>query len=159
MRLQDRARGFAQQAHLGQMDKSGKPFIGHPAGVADILRRQGWSDEVVAAGWLHDTVEDTAVTLTNIRDKFGPVVATMVDLVSRRDGETYFEFIGRIANSGNAGAIAVKLADIANNSLPERNDSIIDPRERARLIKMRDTRYVKATAMLVAAAEDILANA
>src|SRR4051812_33166054 len=142
MRVQDRARGFAKQAHLGVMDKSGKPFIGHPAGVASILRDQGWNDDVVAAGWLHDTVEDTAVTLTNIRDKFGPAIATMVDLVSRRDDETYFEFIGRIADSGNAGAIAVKLADITNNSLPERNEGVIDPDERERLKQMAKTRYV-----------------
>jgi (p)ppGpp synthase/HD superfamily hydrolase len=78
--LIDRAIGFAAKAHKGQKRKSDKkmPYIAHPFGVAMILGQMGCSETVVAAGLLHDTVEDTNVTIEKIRSKFGGEVASIV---------------------------------------------------------------------------------
>ena len=77
--LVDRAIGFAARAHEGQHRKTGNiPFIAHPVGVAMILLEMGCTDEVVAAGLLHDTVEDTNVSIEDIRQQFGDEVADIV---------------------------------------------------------------------------------
>lgn len=77
--LVDRAIGFAARAHEGQRRKTGNvPFIAHPVGVAMILQDMGCDECVIAAGLLHDTVEDTAVTLAEIRQEFGDSVADIV---------------------------------------------------------------------------------
>ena len=77
--LVDRAIGFAARAHEGQRRKTGNvPFIAHPVGVAMLLLEMGCDDEVVAAGLLHDTVEDTKVSIEDIRQEFGDGVADIV---------------------------------------------------------------------------------
>ena len=78
--LIDRAIGFAATAHRCQKRKTSKkmPYITHPFGVAIILQQMGCSETVVAAGLLHDTVEDTPVTIEQIRSKFGEEVASIV---------------------------------------------------------------------------------
>lgn len=77
--LVDRAIGFAARAHSGQQRKTGDvPYIAHPVGVAMLLQRMGCEPAVVAAGLLHDTVEDTSVTLDEIRFHFGDEVADIV---------------------------------------------------------------------------------
>lgn len=78
--LVDRAIGFAARAHSGQQRKIGDvPYIAHPVAVAMILQGMGCDKAVVAAGLLHDTVEDTPVTLQEIRRQFGDEVANIVD--------------------------------------------------------------------------------
>lgn len=77
--LVDRAIGFAARAHNGQQRKIGDvPYIAHPVAVAMILQRMGCEQTVVVAGLLHDTVEDTSVTLDEIRLQFGDEVAVIV---------------------------------------------------------------------------------
>lgn len=77
--LVDRAIGFAARAHDGQQRKTGEvPYIAHPVAVAMILARMGCDEAVVVAGLLHDTVEDTPVTLQEIRHQFGDEVADIV---------------------------------------------------------------------------------
>jgi (p)ppGpp synthase/HD superfamily hydrolase len=74
---------FAARAHSGQYRKTTRvPYIIHPLGVAKILIQNGCPEEVVTAGVLHDTVEDTSVTLQDIRDAFGPNVAQLVEAAS-----------------------------------------------------------------------------
>lgn len=81
--LVDRAIGFAARAHKGQRRKTGNvPYIAHPFGVAMILQGMGCDETIVAAGLLHDTVEDTKVTLDEIRDNFGEEVASIVAAVT-----------------------------------------------------------------------------
>lgn len=71
---------FATKAHDGQYRKgSDIPYITHPFAVAMLLRSEGCPDEVVAAGLLHDTVEDTNVTLEDIKINFGDTVAHIVE--------------------------------------------------------------------------------
>jgi len=77
--LVDQAIGFAAKAHEGQRRKSGLvPYIAHPVGVAMLLQRMGCDETIVAAGLLHDIVEDTKVTLEEVRHRFGDDVADIV---------------------------------------------------------------------------------
>ncbi len=81
--LVDRAVGFAARAHKGQRRKTGNvPYIAHPFGVGMILQGMGCDETIVSAGLLHDTVEDTKVTLDEIRDNFGEDVANIVAAVT-----------------------------------------------------------------------------
>lgn len=127
---------IATEAHYGQYDKVGFPYIAHPFRVMLRLHNEGASQDLLVAAMLHDTVEDTNVTLEDIRMEFGDAVGMIVDAVSRRD-ETYMEFIARVKNSG-LDAIALKLADIADNT---------DPR-RPRIEKLAE-RYAKAKELLL----------
>ena len=76
------ARVYATAAHaaVGQMRKyTDEPYIVHPIRVGDIVDKFGGTDEMIMAAYLHDVVEDTAVSIDNIQDMFGPVVARIVD--------------------------------------------------------------------------------
>ena len=77
--LVDQAIGYAAKAHEGQHRKSGStPYIAHPFGVAMILQQLDCDETVIAAGLLHDIVEDTKTTLDEVRDRFGDEVADIV---------------------------------------------------------------------------------
>ena len=76
---------FAFQLHKGQYRKSGEPYITHPVAVADLLREIGASASVIAAGFLHDVVEDTYIGLEDLEKLFGKKVAELVDGVSKLD--------------------------------------------------------------------------
>jgi (p)ppGpp synthase/HD superfamily hydrolase len=79
LELIDRAIDFAARAHLGHTRKSDDvPYIAHPVAVAMILQQMGCGPEIVAAGLLHDTVEDTGVTLEQLRQGFGERIAEIV---------------------------------------------------------------------------------
>lgn len=76
----DQAIIFATKAHEGQRRKvTNSPFILHPLAVGCLLADAGESEAVIVAGILHDTVEDTEVTLAQIKETFGEVVANYVD--------------------------------------------------------------------------------
>ena len=82
----DEAMEFAARAHVGQVRKGTDiPYIAHPAAIGVSLARAGCDDEVVAAGILHDTVEDTEVTLQELRARFGERVASIVEGCSEPD--------------------------------------------------------------------------
>ena len=78
-----RAYRFAEQAHSGQKRASGEPYITHCVAVAEILAEMRVPPVVVIAGLLHDTVEDTPVTLEEIRREFGDETAKLVDGVTK----------------------------------------------------------------------------
>jgi GTP pyrophosphokinase len=81
--LVQRAYRVAEQAHRDQIRASGEPYINHCISVAIILAEMRVPPDVVAAGLLHDTVEDTQITLHDLRRDFGPDVATLVDGVTK----------------------------------------------------------------------------
>jgi (p)ppGpp synthase/HD superfamily hydrolase len=84
--LVDDARGLAERAHAGQRRKGGdKPYIGHPSAVAAEVARHGGGEELVAAAWLHDVVEDTDLRLDELRAHVGERVALLVDAVTEHD--------------------------------------------------------------------------
>jgi (p)ppGpp synthase/HD superfamily hydrolase len=79
----ERALRWAAVCHQGQTRKgSGVPYVEHVVGVAMILDRLGFAEEVVVAGLLHDVVEDTEATLDDVRERFGDEVASVVALCS-----------------------------------------------------------------------------
>lgn len=101
----------ARSAHKGQLDKGGNPYILHPMTVASFVRT---ADEKAVA-WLHDTVEDTTVTLLDLKILGFPTnIVDAVDAVTRRKGEDRQDYLNRVAD--NPIAIQVKLADLKHNS-------------------------------------------
>ena len=100
----------AYAAHHGQRDKSGVPYIFHPIHLAE-----GMEDELsCCVALLHDTVEDTGVTIEDIRRDFPADVADAVALMTHDDAVDYFDYVRAIAK--NPVARKVKLADLAHNS-------------------------------------------
>ncbi len=87
------ALAYAAEHHSGQRrDSDFAPFILHPLEVAVLLRNRGYSDEVVAAGLLHDAIEDTDATADELRERFGSHVAELVSALSDDEGiEDYGE--------------------------------------------------------------------
>ena len=95
--LVQRAYRVAKEAHRKQKRNSGEPYINHCVAVASILANLRVPPEVVAAGLLHDTVEDTNITLDDIRQDFGDVVASLVD------GVTKLSNLPRVSHNGHEG--------------------------------------------------------
>ncbi len=138
---------IARLAHYNQHDKAGNSYIDHPRTVARILRNEGFSDNVVMAGLLHDVVEDTSVTLDDLRNLGYPeAVVRAVDSVTRREGETYMDLIRRAA--ADPIGREVKLADNLTNSDPERL-ALLSEDEQAWFTQ----KYAKARKVLLGEAE------
>ncbi|GGF35637.1 HD domain-containing protein [Williamsia phyllosphaerae] len=130
------ADAIAVEAHRGQTDKLGVDYIEHPRSVS---RRIDPSDEVaVAAGLLHDVVEDSGITAENLLERGVPAdVVEVVTLLTRNKDipdEDYYAAIRR-----HDSALVVKLADLADNTDPERFRRLPEPLQQ-RLIG----KYVKA---------------
>ena len=104
------ARALAERMHEGQTDKAGLPYITHPMRVAGRLE----TPEAKVVGWLHDTVEDTPLTLEEVEARFGPETAAAVDAVSRREGEPWQDYLCRA--KANPVARQVKISDLIDNS-------------------------------------------
>ena len=132
----ERAISIAAEAHAGQTDKGGAPYILHPLRV--MMSLEGQDARIVAV--LHDIVEDTDWTFDDLRTEgFGEVVIAAIDGLTRRDGEVYLDFCRRAAT--NELARRVKLADIEDNldptrvaALPEANRSLSARYRKARSI-------------------------
>jgi (p)ppGpp synthase/HD superfamily hydrolase len=119
----DRARLFAASAHAGQARKyTNEPYLNHPAAVVDLVRGRPHTPEMLAAAWLHDAVEDTNVTIGQIRHLFGDTVARLVDEltdVSRpEDGSRSKRKALDRAHTAQASpdAKTIKLADLIDNT-------------------------------------------
>src|SRR3954447_11765496 len=80
-----RAYARAAEAHTGQTRKSGEPYVTHPVAVATVVAELGLDDAAIVAALLHDTVEDTKLSLADIEAEFGPDVAGIVDGVTKLD--------------------------------------------------------------------------
>lgn len=93
MDIKEKAKLFAIRAHMGQVRKSepDKPMIMHPIGVGQLLESFGYDDNVVAAGYLHDVVEDTKYTIEDIEKEFGSDIASLVMGASEPDKSLSWE--------------------------------------------------------------------
>ncbi|CAB4331553.1 unannotated protein [freshwater metagenome] len=113
----------ADQAHVGQLRKSGEEYITHPVAVTQILAELGLNETTIVASLLHDTVEDTPYSLTQLRIDFGSEVADLVDGVTKLDKLTYgptaeAETVRKmvIAMSRDIRVLVIKLADRLHNA-------------------------------------------
>lgn len=123
MEILHKAYARAVKQHTGQRRKSGEPYIIHPLAVAQILADLGMGPIVVAAGLLHDTVEDTDYTLEECRADFGDTVAGLVDGVTKISNMEYGESAQSetirkmvVAMSRDVRVLVVKLADRLHNA-------------------------------------------
>jgi (p)ppGpp synthase/HD superfamily hydrolase len=111
----DDAIQLARRAHEGQLDKGGRPYIGHPLRV--MGRLTGNRERMVAV--LHDVIEDTPVTAADLTTAgCPPDVVTAVIAISKLPGEDQNAYLTRVA--ANPLALTVKRADIADNMSPDR---------------------------------------
>ena len=109
-----KAMNLAYSAHHGQYDKGGVPYIFHPIHLAEQM-----DDEIsTCVALLHDTVEDTAVTLEQLAAEFPKEVVDAVALLTHADGVEYFDYVRAI--KANPVAVQVKLADLSHNGDPKR---------------------------------------
>lgn len=122
--LETRAKEFASYHHarVNQRRKyTGEPYITHPEAVAEIVRSVPHTEEMLAAAWLHDTVEDTEATFAEIEAMFGVEVCCLVeqltDVSSAHDGlrEHRKEMDRRHMERASPAAKTVKLADLIHN--------------------------------------------
>lgn len=161
--LTSKAIAFAAKAHAGQMDKCGEPYILHPLRVFDIVKKRGGSDAACAAALLHDVVEDTPVTMHEIKSIFGSEVARIVASVTRcyfhkvtkevvytppkpevaaeYDKELYREFVMR--SKRDPEGKLVKEADLMDNTLPERTACLPEGEK-----EMTEKRHIPALAFI-----------
>ncbi|MBR3115797.1 bifunctional (p)ppGpp synthetase/guanosine-3',5'-bis(diphosphate) 3'-pyrophosphohydrolase [Candidatus Saccharibacteria bacterium] len=120
---------MATKAHEGQLRKTGEPYLVHPLAVKKILEEWGMDEDTIIAGILHDTIEDTELTLNDIKQEFGESVAFLVDGVTKlstarngmRDIDTYLpatkdNFLRlMIALGDDIRVLIIKLADRLHN--------------------------------------------
>lgn len=115
---------FADQAHYGQVRKSGEPYILHPLAVAEILVNMQMDTISIIAALLHDVVEDTTVSLETVREKFGATCAMIVDGLTKLEkikfkskeehqNENYRKMF--VAMAQDIRVILIKLADRLHN--------------------------------------------
>ncbi len=143
-----RAYEFARKAHSGQFRKSGEPYIIHPVEVALILADLRMDVDTLTAALLHDTVEDCSVTLDEVTEAFSPIVAELVDgvtKISRLEIESLSEEQANnlrkmlIAMSKDIRVIVIKLADRLHNMR-----TLMALREDRRIFKARETMEIYA---------------
>ena len=139
--LTNKAMQIAYQAHHGQVDYNGIPYIFHPIHLAERM-----DDEYsCCVALLHDTVEDTDVTLEDLQKEFPIEVTDAVALLTHQKGTDYFEYVRAIKE--NPIARKVKLADLAHNS--DQSRCVGSDLSEERLHYWRE-KYSKAKAILMA---------
>ncbi len=139
MNIIQKAADFARKAHEGQKRKDGKDYFTHVEEVAIIVNNSwtvedhqkiwnNFKDDVIAAAYLHDTIEDCGVTKQQLIDEgFSHITAELVETLSKKEGENYFDFIMRISKDRfSFGAVAIKLADLSHNMSDLKEDSLKD---------------------------------
>ncbi|MDR2350103.1 MAG: HD domain-containing protein [Deltaproteobacteria bacterium] len=138
--LTKKALRIAYDAHHGQMDKAGMPYVTHPIHLAEHI---GEDENLIAAALLHDVVEDTAITFERLAEEgINEEVIAAVRLLTRDENVPYMDYVRNVKDSGNAIAIAVKLADLRHNRYIRRYAKV-DDKAKARL-----ERYGRAIELL-----------
>ncbi len=132
---------FSEAAHQGQFRQSGEPYISHPLAVANILAQWHLDSQALAAALLHDVMEDTSVTKTEISRNFGKSVAELVDGLSKLDkiefetqekaqAENFRKML--LAMARDVRVILIKLADRLHNM---RTLDAVEPVKRRRIAR------------------------
>ncbi|MFH8896208.1 HD domain-containing protein [Streptomyces coeruleorubidus] len=132
----------ARAAHAGQTDKAGRPYAEHLQAVAEGVRARGGDDEQIAAAWLHDAVEDDALSPEWLREAaLSSRTKDIVLAVTKRSGEPPEAYAARIL--ATPGALLVKESDLAHNADPARL-AVLDEATRKRLTE----KYARMRALL-----------
>ncbi|MER7051170.1 HD domain-containing protein [Streptomyces sp. NPDC000351] len=132
----------ARAAHAGRTDKAGRPYAEHLRAVAEGVRRRGGDDGQIAAAWLHDAVEDDALSERWLREAaLSPRTKDIVLALTKRAGEPPEAYAARVL--GTPGAPLVKEADLAHNADPVRL-AVLDEATRTRLTE----KYARMRALL-----------
>jgi GTP pyrophosphokinase len=135
-----RAYVLAESSHRGQMRKSGEPYITHPLAVTLILAELGAETTTLTASLLHDTVEDTDVTLEQVGEQFGEEVRYLVDGVTKlekvdygaaAEPETFRKML--VATGNDVRVMSIKLADRLHNM---RTLGVMRPEKQERIAKV-----------------------
>ncbi|QIJ65119.1 HD domain-containing protein [Streptomyces sp. JB150] len=135
-----RAYVLAESSHRGQMRKSGEPYITHPLAVTLILAELGAETTTLTASLLHDTVEDTEVTLDQVGEQFGEEVRYLVDGVTKlekvdygaaAEPETFRKML--VATGNDVRVMSIKLADRLHNM---RTVGVMRPEKQVRIAKV-----------------------
>ena len=108
------------EAHKEQKDKSGLPYVFHPFHLAEQMK----DEYTTVVALLHDVVEDTEVTLDDLRKEFPADIVDAIALMTHDDNEDYMSYVARIKQ--NPIAKAVKIADLTHNSDTTRLDTVTD---------------------------------
>lgn len=117
---------LARRVHAGQTDKAGRPYTVHLAAVAEGVAVRGGTDEQIAAAWLHDSVEDGALSAAWLEEApLSRGVKDMVFAMTKRTGESPEAYAARIL--AVPGALLIKEADIAHNADPRRLAALDTP--------------------------------
>ena len=137
--LTKKAMKIAYDAHRGQVDAGGVPYVFHPLHLAEQME-----DEASACvALLHDIVEDTDVTLEQLAQDFPPEVIQAVALLTNNPQESYFEYVRKIR--GNRIATVVKLADLEHNSAEARLlgvESVAERQKEVWRVKYQEARKI-----------------
>lgn len=145
--LLDKAIFTATMAHSGQLDKAGMPYIMHPMRCMQKVWESTKDYELAAAMVLHDVIEDTHVTAQNLLDMgMTPRVVALVKTLSRKDGESYGQFIDRCSES--YAAAKLKLEDLNDNRnldrLPQITEKDLDRYEKYTIAALKLDRVVRS---------------
>ncbi|MER5833928.1 HD domain-containing protein [Streptomyces sp. NPDC002130] len=132
----------ARAAHSGQTDKAGRPYAEHLQAVAEGVRARGGDEEQIAAAWLHDAVEDDALSAQWLREAaLSSRTKDIVLAVTKQAGEPPEAYAARIL--ATPGALLVKESDLAHNADPVRL-GVLDAATRERLTE----KYARMRALL-----------
>jgi (p)ppGpp synthase/HD superfamily hydrolase len=132
----------ARAAHAGQTDKAGQPYAGHLRAVAEGVRLRGGDEAQIAAAWLHDAVEDDALSEEWLRAAaLSERTRAIVLAVTKRQDEAPESYARRIL--ATPGALLVKESDLAHNADPARLAALDEP-TRTRLTE----KYARMRALL-----------
>lgn len=137
--LTKRAAEIAYNAHMGQRDKAGMPYIFHPYHVAEQMK----DESTACAALLHDVAEDTAVTLDDLAKEFPPEIIGALRLLTHDPKDDYMDYVAKIKK--NPIARAVKIEDLKHNSDISRMSKDSPLYERALALRKK---YAAALALL-----------
>lgn len=110
----ENAYNLSKKLHSGQVDRAGKPYFNHIQRVFKSIRQKFPSDDSIAiVALLHDSVEDTSMSISKIEKMFGKEISQSINAITKRNNEEYSSYLRRVKR--NKMARIVKLVDIKDN--------------------------------------------
>ncbi len=147
MNIIEKAIRIATQAHVGQVDKNGEPYIFHPLRVMEQARNAGLSSSAVAAAVLHDVVEDTNITIQDLWNLgMSDRTLEIVEALTKPEGTNYNQYVEGLIASEDEEIVAIKFFDMVDNFT--RISQLTDEQTKTRLYAKYETNLTKLEAAL-----------